>query len=92
MTRIFLAVLYYIIAIPAIIVAQRMFQTDDAGPGLNIWAFIIISIYSCYLAYKSLRIAVLRAQESYVPFFIHIGGIVLILYLIFFDQVFMFKH
>jgi tryptophan-rich sensory protein len=92
MTRIFWAILYYTIAIPAVIIFQKLFQSDDSGPGINIYAFIVIIIYSCWLTYKSLRIAVLKTQESYTPFFIHVGCILVILYLIFFDQLFMLKH
>lgn len=92
MTRIFWAILYYTIAIPAVIIFQKLFQSYESGPGINVYAFIVIIIYSCWLTYKSLRIAVLRAKESYTPFFIHICGILFIIYLIFFDQIFMLKH
>jgi hypothetical protein len=91
MTRIFWAIFYYIIAIPCMIFFQRRFQSDT-GPGLNIYVFIIISVCSCYLLYKNLRTSVLRDNESYWPVFIHLAGISLIIYLIFFDQIFMLKH
>ncbi|MEO6522845.1 MAG: hypothetical protein ABIN91_14270 [Mucilaginibacter sp.] len=90
MTRIFLAVFYYIIAIASVIFFQRRFQSDG-GPGLNIYAFIIISLCSCYMLYSSLRKSVLDDDESYWPVFIHLAGICLIIYLIFFDQAFMVK-
>jgi len=91
MTRIFWAVFYYIIAIPCIIFFQRRFQSDT-GPGLNIYAFIVVIVCSFYLFFKNLRVSVLRDNESYWPVFVHIIGICLLVYLIFFDQIFMLKH
>jgi hypothetical protein len=92
MTRIFLAALYYVIAVPILVIAQRMFQTENAGPGLNIYVFIVLVIFSFYLLLRNLRTSVIRPKESYTPVFIHVGGLILILYLIFFDQIIMMKH
>ncbi|WP_348051858.1 hypothetical protein [Mucilaginibacter sp.] len=43
------------------------------------------------MLYSSLRKSVLDDDESYWPVFIHLAGICLIIYLIFFDQAFMVK-
>jgi hypothetical protein len=91
MTRIFWAILYYVIAIPCIIFFQRKFQSDS-GPGLNVYAFIVVIVYACYLLFKDLRIAVLRDTESFWPVFVHLIGISLLSYLIFFDEVVMQKR
>lgn len=91
MTRTIWAILYYILAITTLVFFQRQFQSDS-GPGLNIYAFIVIVLLSLYLLVASFRTAVLGKNESYLPGFIHIAGLVIIIYLIFFDQVFMVKN
>jgi hypothetical protein len=90
MTRIFLAVLYYIIIIPVLIIAQRMFHSDLSGPGLNIYIYIFTVVLTIYLLYRNLKRSALK-NESYIPVFIHLFGIAFIIYLIFFDQLFMVK-
>jgi hypothetical protein len=92
MTRIFLAILYYCIAIPVIITAQKFFQTDLSGPGLNIFVFIVAIVLNIYVLFKSFRTSAIRDNESFIPVFIHLAGFIFVIYLIFFDQQWMLKH
>lgn len=91
MTRLFKAILFYVIAIPTIVFFQRRFQSDT-GPGINIYAFVVIVVYAFWLLFNDLRVAVLRTTEPYTPVFVHLIGLAIITYLIFFDQILMLRR
>jgi hypothetical protein len=89
MSRSVLALVYYIFATAAVVVAHRMTEPTMGGPGLNFYTFIVVLILSFFLMIRTLRISVLNDKESFMPFYIHLAGMGFIVYLIFFDHLLM---